>query len=346
MTRILGLLVVLGIAARLEAQQVQTDPRIPAYEPRRAALAGEYNVIGAVALKAPMELWTEAFSRLYPNVRFHLTQKGSSTAAAPLVTGISQLAPMGRQMWECELIQFQISWGYLPTNLRVSRGSYNVPHKSQALAIYVNKDNPIEKLTLTQIDAIFSRTRNRGFKEDIATWGELGVGGAWANQPIKRYGFGRPKGSEPKLGSEMAGVAEWFRSEVLLNGAWHDKTITEQSTPQDMVRRLSEDRYGIGFAGISYLMPDIKIVGLAEDEGRPYSKGSLADVLAGKYPLTRLMYVYLNKAPGKPLDPTLREFLTFVLSREGQELAAKGGEALPLPLAVVMEERSRLEKFD
>jgi phosphate transport system substrate-binding protein len=144
----------------------------------------------------------------------------------------------------------------------------------------------------------------------------------------------------------MAGVAEWFRSEVLLNGAWHDKTITEQSTPQDMVRRLSEDRYGIGFAGISYLMPDIKIVGLAEDEGRPYSKGSLADVLAGKYPLTRLMYVYLNKAPGKPLDPTLREFLTFVLSREGQELAAKEGEALPLPLAVVMEERSRLEKFD
>jgi phosphate transport system substrate-binding protein len=201
--------------------------------------------------------------------------------------------------------------------------------------VYVNKDNPLQKLTLAQLDAIFSKTRKRGYKEDITTWGQLGLTGEWAKAPINLYG----------LNEDSTGVDEWFRVNALLKGKWRD-SVTEQPGPKELVQRITEDRFGIGFTGVSYLDANIRIVALSDSESGPYSGGSMTDVLSGKYPLTRSMYIYINKAPGKSIDQVIKEFLAFVLSKEGQETAVKAGELLPLPPAVVSEEKAKLEKIE
>jgi len=322
------------LAQAVSAQQIEVDASMPSYKPTGANLTGELNIVGAVAMKKAIEIWTQEFNKLYPNIHFHLNLRGSSTAAAPLVTGISQIAPMGRELWDCELVQFKHTWGYLPLRVEVSRGSYNVSQRSQILAVYVNKDNPIEKLTLAQVDAIFSKSRLRGYKERVETWGQLGLAGDLAQQPIHPY----------SLSDDSTGVAEWFRSRVLLNGKFRD-AVDDVPSPQELMKRLSEDRSAIGFTGISYLGPNIKVVPIAEDDAGPFSSGSLADVLSGKYPLTRFMYVYLKQPPDQAMDPVIKEFLTYVLSKQGQEAQAKQGELLPLPADVVRQERVQLEKF-
>jgi phosphate transport system substrate-binding protein len=325
---------VLSLAVAVSAQQIEADPATPSYNPTGSNLSGDLNVVGAVAMKKAMEIWTQEFNNRYPKVHFQLTLKGSSTAAAPLVTGISQIAPMGRELWDCELVQFKHTWGYLPLRVQVSRGSYNVSQRSQILAVYVNKDNPIKRLTLSQVDAIFSKSRLRGYKERIETWGQLGLTGELAQQPIHPY----------SLSEDSTGVAEWFRGRVLLNGKFRD-AVDDVPSPQELMKRLEADRSAIGFTGISYLGPNVKVVPIAEDDAGPFSSGSLADVLSGKYPLTRFMYVYLKQPPGKPMDPVIKEFLTYVLSKQGQEAQARQGELLPLPAEVVRQERVQLEKF-
>jgi phosphate transport system substrate-binding protein len=334
LSRTLSLLAILGFAGALHGQEIRVEAGTPSYRPEQPPPA-EINVVGASAMKKTMEVWTDAFTKMYPQVRFHLTHKGSSTAAAPLVTGISQIAPMGRELWDCELFQFRFTWGFLPLEVRVSRGSYNIPSRSQILVAYVNKDNPIRRLTLAQLDAIYSRSRRRRHPEDVTTWGQLGLTGEWANHPIGVYG----------LTGDSTGVSEWFRDRVLLKGKYRD-SVTEQTSAQDLIQRIGDDRYGIGFTGVAYLTPNVKVVPLAETDAGPYSSGSLEDVLNGKYPLTRSMYVYLKKEPGKPLHPALHEFLMFILSKEGQVTAIKGGELLPLRAEAVREERAKIGKLD
>ena len=334
MSRTNSVFLFLGFAAALQGQEIRVEAGTPSYQ-RQSPPAADLNVVGASAMKKTMEVWADAFSKMYPQVHFQLTHKGSSTAAAPLVTGISQIAPMGRELWDSELFQFRFTWGCLPTEVRVCRGSYNIPSRSQILVAYVNKDNPIQRLTLAQLDAVYSRSRRRHFPNNVTTWGDLGLTGEWANHPISVYG----------LTGDSTGVAEGFRDRVLLKGKYRD-SVEEQASAQEMIKRLSEDRYGIGFTGVSYLTPNVRIVPLAETEAGPYSSGSLADVLKGAYPLTRFMYVYLKKEPGKPLNPAIEEFLKFILSKEGQETAIKGGELLPLRAETVKEERAKLLKVD
>jgi phosphate transport system substrate-binding protein len=331
----LCLLATIGFSGMLRGQETLVEPDTPAYEPEPTLPPAEFNVVGASAMKKTMEVWTAAFTNMYPQVRFRLTHKGSSTAAAPLVTDLSQIAPMGRELWDCELFQFRFTWGFLPAEIVVSRGSYNIPSRSQILAVYVNKDNPIRRLTLAQLDAVYSHTRRRHYSHDVTTWGQLGATGAWASRPINIYG----------LTGDSTGVSEWFRDRVLLKGKYRD-SVEEQTSAQEMMKHVGEDRDGIGFTGISYLTPQTKVVPLAETAAGPYSAGSLADVLAGRYPLTRSMYIYIKKTPGKPLDPTLREFLLFILSREGQQTAITGGELLPLPAAAVREQRAKIEHLE
>jgi phosphate transport system substrate-binding protein len=313
---------------------VQVDQDIPQYRPSQEKLAGDYNVVGAVALKKAMEIWTTNFTSMYPGVHFRLKLTGSSTAAAPLVTGLSQVAPMGRELWDLELIQFEHTWGYLPMRIQVSRGSYDVSQRSQILAVYVNSSNPVAKLTLDQVDAIYTHSRKRGYPYEILTWGQAGCTGAWASRPIHLY----------SLAGDSTGVAEWFRVHALNGGRFHD-TIEEIATPQELMKRIAADPGAIGFTGISYANPSVRVVPLAESSAGPFSTGSLSDVLAGHYPLTRFMYVYINRAPGKPMDPVMREFFTYVLSEQGQQAQATNGELLPLPADVARQELKQLDTF-
>jgi phosphate transport system substrate-binding protein len=266
-----------------------------------------------------MTLWGEAFAKMYPNVRIQVEGKGSSTAPPALIAGTAQFGPMSRAMRPSEIDQFEKKHGYKPTQLRTAY---------DALAVYVNKDNPLDRLTLAQADGAFSKSRRRGGR-NVATWGQLGLTGDWASRPLSLYGR-----------NSASGTYGFFREHVMNNGDYKD-TVKEQPGSASVVQGVTEDRYGMGYSGIGYRTSGVKVLALAAKDGE-FSDGGYADVVSGKYPLARFLYLYVNKAPNKPLDPVVREFLALVFSREGQDVVLKDGY-LPLTAAIASEERAKLE---
>ena len=318
MKRFLALVAAVALTGAVSAQQVKVDPAIAAYQ-KSSGVSGNVNSVGSDTMNNMMALWGEMFLKMYPNVKIQVEGKGSSTAPPALISGTAQFGPMSRAMKSTEIDQFEAKFGYKPTQIRTSY---------DALAVYVHKDNPIEKLTLAQVDAIFSKTRKRGGKP-VTTWGQLGLTGDWANRPISIYGR-----------NSASGTYGFFKEHSLKNGDFKD-TVKEQPGSASVVQGVTEDRYGIGYSGIGYRTSGVKAVALAEAEGGYFSNGSYEDVVSGKYPLNRFLYVYVNKGPGKPLDPIVKEFLKLVLSKEGQEVVLKDGY-LPLSAKVVAEELAKL----
>jgi phosphate transport system substrate-binding protein len=194
----------------------------------------------------------------------------------------------------------------------------------------VNKDNPLDKLTLAQVDAAFSKTRRRGYKQNVTTWGQLGLTGDWANRPISLYGR-----------NSASGTYGFFKEHTLGNGDYKD-SVKEQPGSASVVQGVTEDRFGMGYSGIGYKTSGVKAVALADKDGDPFSSGSYDDVKSGKYPLNRFLYIYINKAPGKPLDPLVKEFCKLMFSKEGQEVVVKDGY-LPLPAEIAKQELAKLE---
>jgi phosphate transport system substrate-binding protein len=309
-----------SVAEPAPAGTVKVDPAIAAYT-KTSGVSGSLSSIGSDTMNNLLTLWGESFSRLYPNVKLQVEGKGSSTAPPALIAGTAQLGPMSRQMKPTEIDEFEKKFGYKPTELRTS---------FDALAIYVHKDNPIPSLTLAQADAIFSKTRKGGAAKDAATWGDLGLTGDWATRPISIYGR-----------NSASGTYGFFKEHVLKNGDYKD-TVKEQPGSASVVQGVTSDRYGIGYSGMGYRTSGVRLVPLVESDGHATSEGSYEDVVSKKYPLARYLFLYVNKAPGKPLDPLVREFVALVLSREGQEVVVKDGY-LPLTPAIVTEERRKLD---
>jgi phosphate transport system substrate-binding protein len=300
------------------AQMVKVDAAIPAYE-KTSGVSGNVNSVGSDTMNNLMTLWGESFAKMYPNVKIQVEGKGSSTAPAALIAGTAQFGPMSRAMRGTEIDQFEKKFGYKPTQLRTSY---------DALAVYVNKDNPLEKATLAEVDGVFSKTRRRGGK-NAATWGQLGLTGDWAARPLSLYGR-----------NSASGTYGFFKEHALQNGDFKD-TVKEQPGSASVVQGVTADRFGIGYSGIGYKTSGVKNIAVAEKAGGAFSSGSYEDVVSGKYPLARFLYVYVNKAPGKELDPVVREFLKFVFSKEGQEIVVKDGY-YPLTAKVVNEELAKL----
>jgi phosphate transport system substrate-binding protein len=313
-----AVLMTLALAASAQAQAVKVDPAIPAYQ-KVSGVSGTLSSVGSDTMNNMLTLWGESFQKMYPNVRIQIEGKGSSTAPPALIAGTAQLGPMSRAMKPTEVDQFEQKYGYKPTQLRTSY---------DALAVFVNKDNPIDKLTLAQADAVFSKTRKRGGKP-AANWGGLGLTGDWAARPISIYGR-----------NSASGTYGFFKEHVLSNGDYKD-TVKEQPGSASVVQGITEDRFGIGYSGIGYKTSGVKNVALSTD-GTKFSSGSYEDVVSGKYPLARFLYLYINRAPGKGLDPLVREFLKFVFSKEGQEIVVKDGY-LPLSAAIAKEELTKLQ---
>ncbi len=310
----------LALAPFAIAQQVSVDPALPSYQ-KTSGVSGNLNSVGSDTMNNLMTLWAEAFLKMYPNVKVQVEGKGSTTAPPALIAGTSQFGPMSRAMKPTEVDQFESKYGYKPTQLRTSY---------DALAVYVNKDNPLEKLTLAQVDAVFSKTRRRGYKQNVTTWGQLGLTGDWANRPISLYGR-----------NSASGTYGFFKEHSLGNGDYKD-TVKEQPGSASVVQGVTEDRFGIGYSGIGYRTSGVRAVPLADKEGAAFSDGNYGDVKSGKYPLNRFLYLYINKAPGKPLDPVVREFCKLIFSKEGQEVVVKDGY-LPLPADIVKQELAKLE---
>jgi phosphate transport system substrate-binding protein len=269
-----------------------------------------------------MTLWAETFRKFYANVKVQVEGKGSSTAPPALIAGTAQFGPMSRQMRSTEIDQFRQKHGYPPTEIRTSY---------DALSVYVHRDNPIKQLSLAQVEAIFGKSRRRGYKQNITTWGQLGLTGDWANRPIGLYGR-----------NSASGTYGFFKEHVLQNGDYKD-TVKEQPGSASVVQGITEDRFGIGYSGSGYRTSGVRAVPLAEKEAGPYFEGTYEEVTSGKYPLSRFLYIYVNKNPSKPLDPLQLEFLKLILSKEGQEVVVKDGY-MPLTAAQVKEELGKIGK--
>jgi phosphate transport system substrate-binding protein len=318
MRRLLYVLATLALAAATaHAQAIQVDPSIPAYQ-RASGVSGNINSVGSDTMNNLMALWAETFRKMYPNVKIQIEGKGSTTAPPALIAGTSQFGPMSRPMRATEIDQFEAKYGYKPTQLRTSY---------DALAVYVNKDNPLEKLTLAQVDAVFSKTRRRAGKA-TTTWGQLGLTGDWANRPISLYGR-----------NSASGTYGFFKEHVLQNGDYKDE-VKEQPGSASVVQGVTEDRFGVGYSGIGYRTSGVRPLQLAEKD--QFFDGAYGNVTSGKYPLARFLYLYINKAPGKPLDPVVREFCKLIFSKEGQEVVVKDGY-LPLSEEIVKQELAKLD---
>jgi len=318
MRRLLVALAVVALGASIvRAQAIQVDPSISSYQ-KTSGVSGNINSVGSDTMNNMMALWAETFRKAYPNVKIQIEGKGSGTAPPALIAGSSQFGPMSRAMKAAEIDQFEAKYGYKPTQVRTSY---------DALAIYVSKDNPLTKITLAQADAVFSKTRRRGGK-NVSTWGDLGLTGDWASRPVSIYGR-----------NSASGTYGFFKEHVLQTGDYRD-TVKEQPGSASVVQGVTEDRFGIGYSGIGYKTSGVKALQLAEKD--QFFDGAYANVTSGKYPLARFLYIYVNKAPGKPLDPLVKEYLKLILSKDGQEVVVKDGY-LPLTSAIVAEELKKLE---
>jgi phosphate transport system substrate-binding protein len=317
-----ALLAGLGLAAvalPLAAQPAQVEAGIAPYQ-KTSGVSGNLSSVGSDTLNNLMTFWAEGFQRQYPNVRIQIEGKGSSTAPPALISGTAQLGPMSRVMKAEEIDEFEKKHGYKPTAIKVA---------VDGLGVFVHKDNPITQLTLQQVDGIFSKTRKGGGKE-IKTWGQLGLTGDWASRPISLYGR-----------NSASGTYGFFKENALFKGDYKD-TVKEQPGSASVVQGITEDRYGIGYSGIGYKTSGVKTVALAKKSGDHAVEDSPENVLAGKYPLSRFLYVYVNKAPNQPADPLVREFVRFTLSQEGQQTVVKDGY-LPVAKRLVDEELAKLQ---
>jgi phosphate transport system substrate-binding protein len=281
---------------------------------KQSGVSGNLDSIGSDTLNNLMTFWSEKFKTYYPNVNIQVEGKGSSTAPAALISAVSQLGPMSRQMKNKEIDAFENRYGYKPTAVRVA---------IDALAVFVNKDNPIKGMSLEQVDSAFSKTQRRGGKP-IKTWGDVGLTGEWASKPISLFGR-----------NSASGTYGFFKSNVLKKGDFRDD-VKEQPGSASVVQGVSVDRFAMGYSGIGYMTSNVRALPLSE-EGTEYVDATLENALTGDYPLARFLYVYVNKVPGKPLDPLTLEFLRMVLSEEGQQITAKGGY-FPLPGVVAKED--------
>ena len=316
----LAALSIVSGAANAQDKAVEVDKNIPAYQPA-PGVSGSLKSIGSDSMNNLMALWAEGFKKFYPNVTIEVEGKGSSTAPPALIAGTAQIGPMSRAMKNTEIAEFEKQFNYKPTEIRTAL---------DALAVYVNKDNPVPSLSLPQVDAIFSKTRKGAYKEDIGTWGQVGLTGDWATKPISLYGR-----------NSASGTYGYFKEHALYKGDFKD-SVKEQPGSSSVVQGCTTDKYGIGYSGIGYKTSGVRAVPLAEKDGGPVFEASLENVYAGKYPLGRFLYVYVNVPPGKPLDPLVKEFVKFIQSREGQEVVIKDGY-LPLVAKIVETERQKLE---
>ncbi|MHB0971129.1 MAG: PstS family phosphate ABC transporter substrate-binding protein [Thermoanaerobaculia bacterium] len=313
-----GAAVLFLAAGTTYAQTVQVDKAIPSYK-QTSGVSGNLKSVGSDTMNNEMTLWAEGFRRMYPNVKVEIEGKGSSTAPPALTAGTAHFGPMSRAMKLDEIDKFEKKYGYKPTEIRTS---------VDVLAVYVNKDNPIQCLALSQVDAVFSKTRRGGASKDIRTWGDLGMTGEWAKQPISLYGR-----------NSASGTYGFFKENALFKGDYKD-SVKEQPGSSSVVQAVATDRYGIGYSGIGYKTADVRAVPLAKKAG-DCREANAENGYSGSYPLARFLYLYVNQKPGSALDPVRGEFLRYILSQQGQEAVVKDGY-FPLTGRLISEELKKL----
>ncbi len=320
LSKIISAVMLAGCAA-MQCQMslaVDVDKDIPTYT-KASGVAGNVSSVGSDTLANMMTLWAEEFKRQYPNVNIQIQAAGSSTAPPALTEGTSNLGPMSRKMKDKEIEAFENKFGYKPTA---------IPVAIDALAVFVNKDNPIKGLTIKQIDAIFSTTRKCGENKEMKKWGDADLTGSWSNKKIELYGR-----------NSVSGTYGYFKKKGLCKGDYKN-TVKEQPGSASVVQAVSASLNGIGYSGMGYKTSSVRAVPLAK-KGNKFIEANPENAVNGTYPLSRFLFMYVNKKPNQPLLPIEREFAKMILSQQGQSIVAKDGY-IPLPAKVVAKTLKRL----
>jgi phosphate transport system substrate-binding protein len=291
---------------------------LPDYK-KVSGISGNLSSVGSDTLANMMTFWAEEFKRNYPNVNIQIQAAGSSTAPPALTEATSNLGPMSRKMKSREVAAFEKRYGYKPTRVRVA---------IDALAVFVNKDNPLKGLRIDQVDAVFSSNQKCGAKKSVERWGDLGLTGDWATKDIQLYGR-----------NSVSGTYGYFKKKALCKGDFKN-SVNEQPGSASVVQSVSASLNGIGYSGIGYKTSGVRALALSK-KGDHFIAATMENALTGKYPLSRYLYIYVNKHPNKPLAPKEAEFLKMVLSKQGQAIVAKDGY-IPLPVKVVNKELKKL----
>ena len=296
-------------AAKSKAPAV--DPGLPNYVPAKG-ITGRLKSVGSDTMNNLLALWSEDFRKIYPSVRIEIEGKGSGTAPPALIQGTADFGPMSRDMNPDEIAQFTAAFGYPPTQLPVA---------IDMLAVFVHKDNPLESLTLEQLDALFSVGRKKGYGKEIRTWGDLGLAGAWANKPISLYGR-----------NPASGTYVYFKEHVLEKGDFKP-TVKQLGGSSAVIQGVATDSYGIGYSGIGYKTADVKVIPLARNKKSPAVPAEPEYGYDGTYPLSRFLLLSINYKPKSVVTPSTAEFIRFVFSRQGQADVIKEG-FLPVPAKI------------
>lgn len=309
---VLSSLVLIFACAHVQAQSV--DPALPDYKVK-PGVSGKIDTVGSDTMNNLAQLWTEEFRKLYPGVSAAIDGKGSSNAIPALVNGAATFGPMSRDAKKSEIQAFNQKFGYDPVLL---------PTSIDMLAVYVNRNNPLESLSFNEIDAIFSSTRKGGAVKQATTWSQLKVTGALAEKRIECYGR-----------NAASGTYGYFKEKVLFEGDFGD-WVSENAGSAAVVTAVGANDAGIGYSGIGYRTPNVKPLKLAAKRGEPAVAAEPANAYDGSYPLARPLYLAVNYDARKPLDPLRAEFIRFVLSKQGQMQVVKDGY-LPLNASAAAE---------
>lgn len=299
---------------------VSVDKNIPEYKPT-SGISGNFSSVGSDTLANLMTLWAESFKRFYPNVNIQIQAAGSSTAPPALTEATANVGPMSRKMKDNEIAAFEDRHGYKPMA---------IPVAIDALAVYVNKDNPIKGMSIADVDAIFSSTRKCGGNKDVTRWGDLGLTGPWAGRDIQIFGR-----------NSVSGTYGYFKKVALCKGDFKNG-VNEQPGSASVVQAVTSSMNAIGYSGIGYKTSGVRALPLSKKADGNYVEATPENAVTGAYPLSRFLYVYVNKHPNKPMSPIDKEFFKLVLSQQGQEVVIKDGY-IPLPEKVVQKYLSAME---
>lgn len=343
MTRLLCVsLLQLGLCAAALSQDIDFLKDLKPYQPEHK-VSGTIRNWGNNYIPELMKDWEEGFQKYQPDVKFETHLPGTETGMAGVYGQIADLGFIGREVYSEEHNAFVGVFGYEPTVIEISSGSYATPHRTFSLQVFVHNDTPLAKLTLTQLNRIFGCGCNEKGHGPIRSWGQLGLTGEWADKPIHVYGY-----------NFDTGMAGYFKKVVLSSSSKWNSELKDFDNGRDangevinagvyVLRALAADPYGIAYANVMYGDANVKALPLARTESGPYIEPTKENVWRRAYPITRYTTVVLNRPPGKPVDPKIKEFLRYILSRDGMAAVVRDGAYLPLTEDLIQRELRKLE---
>jgi phosphate transport system substrate-binding protein len=290
-----------------------------------------------------MKDWEEGFQKYQPDIRFETHLPGTETGMAGVYGGIADLGFIGREVYPEEHNAFVGVFGYEPTVIEISSGSYATPHRTFSLQVFVHKDNPLSKLTLGELERIFGCGSKDKAQAPIRKWGDLGLTGEWADKPIHVYGYNFDTGMAGYFGKVVLKGSSKWNSELKDFDNGRDAKGEVINAGVYVLRALEDDPYGIAYANVMYGNPSVKALPLARSEGSPYIEPTKENIWRRAYPITRYTTVAINRVPGKPVDPKVKEFLRYILSRDGMAAVVRDGAYLPLREDLIEEQLRKLQ---